>query len=507
MKSGLKCIVVVSAASLMLAGAAKSQTAYILNPITPSNGTVPEAGTDIVPLGINDNGVISGYERLYQFEPGTAGFPTAFAGTPTVVPGSPAMSNLSSGSFITADNTGDPANLPTSGNRGNGLGWGFGVNSSGVAAGSSSPGQYYATISGPGTTGPNNGMTILANGAGNGTLNGGGTGSYGSAGFGVSINDEGDVAGGAYSGANATHAFVYNAATATVTDLTVTPATPSGLVSVAYGINSTGTVAVGFSSPNGGSGLNQATTGKSATIWTQVTPPTAGTAGSPGTAQGGTPGVWSATLLPALPGGTQSIAFGMNTVNGATEVVGASDVGGGAPDATAWINGQPIDLNGAPSGTSFSLRAPLGVNWDNFYVTDPLDYFGTSSSQQALSSCADAINDQGEIVGYSTFGNNPAADPNGTKDAFLAVVNNGLPTIIDLNEYAPKGYHFTEATAINDQGDIVGYGTYTPAGAGVGTEIAWELAGVGISVPEPASLLLIAGAAGGLLMWRRSRQS
>ena len=65
---------------------------------------------------------------------------------------------------------------------------------------------------------------------------------------------------------------------------------------------------------------------------------------------------------------------------------------------------------------------------------------------------AEAINDSGEVVGRIAL-------TNGTYDA--ALWQNG--TVTDLNKlYAgilPAGFTLNNATAIDDQGDIAGYGT------------------------------------------------
>ena len=86
------------------------------------------------------------------------------------------------------------------------------------------------------------------------------------------------------------------------------------------------------------------------------------------------------------------------------------------------------------------------------------------------SSQANAINNQGEIVGESTL-----AD--GTEVAFLYV--NGR--MIDLNSFLPVGSGWTlnEANDINNFGVIVGDGTFD------GQERAFILH----TAPEPASTL------------------
>jgi probable HAF family extracellular repeat protein len=96
---------------------------------------------------------------------------------------------------------------------------------------------------------------------------------------------------------------------------------------------------------------------------------------------------------------------------------------------------------------------------------------------------ANAINDEGEVVGSSSL--SPSCGGGGsncTVDAFL--YENGA--MIDLNTLLPpnSGWQLTSGLAINDEGQIAGYGLYNGQTLGF-------LLDLGTSTPEPTSAVLV----------------
>jgi probable HAF family extracellular repeat protein len=98
-----------------------------------------------------------------------------------------------------------------------------------------------------------------------------------------------------------------------------------------------------------------------------------------------------------------------------------------------------------------------------------------------------AINDSGEIVGTAS---------NAYNNFSAFVYSNGVLTDLNTLISPNSGWILTDATAINDQGDIAGYG-YAP---GIGDRAAFLLTP---AVPEPASFGLLSAASLGLLLRRR----
>ena len=201
-------------------------------------------------------------------------------------------------------------------------------------------------------------------------------------------------------------------------------------------------------------------------------------------------------------GGSYSQAFGINSSG---EVVGSSRSQlYGASYAFLYSNGAMTDLGtlGGYSSEALAINASGQVVGDsqlpapgygqhaflygNGVMTD-LGSFGGDSS-------AVGINASGEIVGWA----DTAGDA--SEDAFL-YANGGM---IDLNSLiAPNsGWTLLGATAINDNGWIVGVG-YNPNGQGD----AFLLTPVG-SAPEPSMLALLWAATVGIAayIWRRRRK-
>lgn len=186
------------------------------------------------------------------------------------------------------------------------------------------------------------------------------------------------------------------------------------------------------------------------------------------------------------PGANWSVA---EDINDAGLIVGTATIEPGmttASNACIWRGGQIIDLGNLGGGRA-PQSAAHGVNNSNVVVgettvvgslayhafrwTEAEGMVDLGTLVDGASSFANDINAAGDIVGYHRL-------PNQVNHASL--YTNGQ--WIDLQaEYFPS-WRGSEATAINDQGWIIGLGT-NEAGQGRG----WMLL-----IPEPASLILLA---------------
>lgn len=178
------------------------------------------------------------------------------------------------------------------------------------------------------------------------------------------------------------------------------------------------------------------------------------------------------TNLTSLGDGTQfSQGFGINDNN---VVVGSS--------STGQTVGQLI-------GSSSTTGITRAFRWESGTMTElaPLNLYTPTNtgSDTNYHSVASDINSAGLIVGNSQRVSGSAA--------VATLWQNGLP--IDLNTMiAPgSGWVLRSAEGINDAGDIVGFGTFG------GQSRAFML-----TIPEPATLSLLAGA-GVLALLRRRR--
>jgi probable HAF family extracellular repeat protein len=162
-------------------------------------------------------------------------------------------------------------------------------------------------------------------------------------------------------------------------------------------------------------------------------------------------------------GGTQSYARGINN-NG--QVVGFSWIAGdSAIRAFVYSGGVMTGLGtlGGKSSYAWGINNNGQVVGDSYLAGDSVTHaflysggvmtdlgtFGGTDSQ------AFGINDNGQVVGTSWLAGNSA------KHAFL--YSGGVMT--DLNAFAPSGWTLWEACAINDLGQIAGYGI-NPSGYG-----------------------------------------
>jgi probable HAF family extracellular repeat protein len=173
------------------------------------------------------------------------------------------------------------------------------------------------------------------------------------------------------------------------------------------------------------------------------------------------------TDLGAL-GGNKSLAIDINNVN---QIVGNSSIVGGTNHATLWNNGTLTDL-----GT-------LSPTWSG------------------ANSYAQAINDAGQVVGYSNV-----VGISGTHAALWSL-QNGTMVATDLNSFldasTKNAWTLTTAYAINNKGAIVGQATNNITHA---TDAF--LLSVGL-VPEPQSYAMMLAGLGlmGFIARRRKQNA
>ena len=166
-------------------------------------------------------------------------------------------------------------------------------------------------------------------------------------------------------------------------------------------------------------------------------------------------------VLPPF-GGSAAAA---NAINDNGDEVGLSGCVTGSAYAVLWQHGKPINLGslgGAFGNIPFDINNKSqvvgqsnlpgdaihhGFFWQNGVMTDLGNLPGLPTSQ------ADGINNHGQVVGFSQ-------DANGDDNTAVAVLwENG--SIINLNTVIPPGspLFLMEAMAINDRGEIAGWGS------------------------------------------------
>jgi probable HAF family extracellular repeat protein len=277
----------------------------------------------------------------------------------------------------------------------------------------------------------------------------------------LAINEAGQIAGSQTNyDTNVTSAAVRNGGTTTLL------AGPAG---------STGSAATAINDASQVAGHAKSGSGQQAVVW-----------------NGGSP-----TVLAGLGGGNDDA----RGINNAGQVVGYSTTVGGATAAVTWsgttfttladLGGSDSKANainavGQIAGYSSDGSFAQAVIWNGVTPT-VLASLGHSGSQ-ALD-----INDEGQAVGWST-----AAD--GTQHAVLW---NGT-SVVDLsNLFYPHGLFgsgglLLQATGINDDGTITGFGTLYRQGF-----VGWELTVSPVPEPDAFGLGLAGLAFVGLVAHRR----
>jgi probable HAF family extracellular repeat protein len=159
----------------------------------------------------------------------------------------------------------------------------------------------------------------------------------------------------------------------------------------------------------------------------------------------------------------------------------------GGKGAEAWGINNAGQMSGSSTTASGQTHAFL---YSNGKMTDLGSLSGGGDTHGR------GLNGAGQVVGYGTTG------PNGTGRQYAFLFQNGK--LFDLNSMiSPESHWYLfEAAAINNRGQIVGYGTH-----GSGDFHAFLLTPV--SAPEPGSLTLLSLGALGLAghAWRKRRRA
>jgi probable HAF family extracellular repeat protein len=199
-------------------------------------------------------------------------------------------------------------------------------------------------------------------------------------------------------------------------------------------------------------------------------------------------------------GGSVSGAFGMNdsgTVVGTSTITGSS-----VRHAFSFSGGTMTDLGTLGGVESFATAINSTgqiVGWAQNAAGQQRAFLRSNNTMTDLGTLggleaeAKAINDLGQVVGYSL-------NVSGQSRAFL--YTNGI--MFDLNDLIPadSGWVLERATGINFSGQIVGSGKYM---FGSNTEVSKAFLMTLTPVPEPTTLLLVGGAAVGVMAIRRRR--
>ena len=269
------------------------------------------------------------------------------------------------------------------------------------------------------------------------------------------INDTGQIVGDTMSAANVMKATVWNGFTLTVLGSAGTAS------SHAAAVNNTGQI-VGFSQLAGSEDYH-------ATVW-------AGTV---------------ATDLGSL-GGVDSLARGISNTG---LIVGAAYPG---QAATQWKGSVASNLNtisGSESSATGVNDAGVVVGYsisivDGTAISSAISWVDGSETLLAtlggLSGQANGINIAGQVVGMSTVSD-------GTYHATLWIggVAYDLNSFVDANAMG-TGWYLQDASAINDNGWIVG----TALNSETGQELAFKLSVV--AIPEPGTYVLMMAGLGAL---------
>jgi probable HAF family extracellular repeat protein len=205
------------------------------------------------------------------------------------------------------------------------------------------------------------------------------------------------------------------------------------------------------------------------------------------------------TLQPLANGGTS----GAVGINKSGIVVGTSELPGVIQHACIWSqNGTGQDLG--TLGGSYSVGVGInnlgqvvgassiasGTNQYPFLLTADGGMQNLGSLGLGLDDSATAINDSTEVVGFSCLG----SECTGTYHAFLWTQATGI------QDLGIMGSGWSDATAINDSGDVVG-GANTGNSPGTAYSVIWQNAGAIQNLSllvSPANPKLLGGGATGI---------
>ncbi len=321
--------------------------------------------------------------------------------------------------------------------------------------------------------------------------------------FAYAINASGQVVGGSLTAAGSEHAFLYS--DGNMLDL----GTLGGGSSVAYGINDSG-LAVGDSDVGAvahaflydGSRMDDLTptSGFSSARAINSAGQVAGSIDNP---QGTTAFIstnGSLLELGALPGDTWSRAYGINASGRVAGLSWNSNDPASAIHAFASGGGGIVNIDSASPFDTFANA--INANGDIVGEASGRAFLFGNSTLTDLGtlggdvSDAYGINAAGFVVGSSDTVDDSV-------DAFL--YSNG--SMVDLNTLidASQGWHLEFATAINDAGQIVGYGTGPATGDNVHAFLLTPLSGMS-AAPEPGGVAVFAGGLAFVVRRRRGQR-
>lgn len=184
--------------------------------------------------------------------------------------------------------------------------------------------------------------------------------------------------------------------------------------------------------------------------------------------------------LGTLPGGNQSFAY---SISDSGLVAGQANTPSGQMHAVLWRSGVPQDIGTFNWDHSYAygvndcgqvvgaLRQNTGYSRAFIWQNGAINIFGGDDS------VANGINSRGDVVGTSN-----------TEGAFLWQYG-VMHRLADLVAPDSGGWVLNSASAISDDGKITGFGIYN---AGVHAFLLTP-------IPEPSSILALAGGLAGLL--------